>query len=106
MNKIISMNHSHYGDRDMVTIPLTQMERLDAKRKVAQSLQNQTAWEHIVEKGWIMEGEVFVALVDFANGDPEHILNAQMEVNWQIEAEAQAADAADWQATRESDYPR
>ena len=26
--------------------------------------------------------------------------------DWRTEAEAQAADAADWQATQESDYPR
>jgi hypothetical protein len=82
MNKIISMNHSNYGDKDMITIPLTTLERLDAERKVAQSLQNQTAWEHIVEKGWEMEGEVFVALVDFANTDPAHMLNSQREVDW------------------------
>ena len=38
--------------------------------------------------------------------DPAHVLNAKQEVNWKIEAEAQAADAADWKATREGDYPR
>jgi hypothetical protein len=107
MNKIISMNHSGFGDRDMQTIPLTPLERLDARRKVAESLQKQSGWQDIVEKGWIMEGEVFVALIDICNTDPAHILNAELEpnwdenivtvTNWKVEAEALERDAQDWQ---------
>ena len=82
MNKIISMNHSAFGDRDLQTAELTKLERLDARRKVAEVLQKQTGWNSTVEEGWIMEGDVFVALVDFANTDPAHIINAQQEVDW------------------------
>jgi len=71
------------GERELETgIPLTTLEKLQAKLEVAQSLQKQTGWNNIVSKGWELEGEVFVALVDFANADPQHVLNAEQEPNW------------------------
>jgi hypothetical protein len=81
MNKIISMNHSAFGDIEQ-TVELTTLERLSVRRKLAEVLQKQTGWNSTIEEGWLMEGDVFVALVDFANTDPAHVLNAQQEVDW------------------------
>ena len=81
MNKIISMNHSTFGAVE--SIEYTEIEQLAAEIKVAQSMQEQGRWSQQVEElGWVKEGELFVALVDLANSDPAHVLNAKQEVDW------------------------
>jgi len=96
---IRNMNRT-VGERELKSgIPLTKLERLQAKLEIAESLQKQTSWTTIQEKGWIMEGDVFVALVDFANTDPAHILNTQQEPDWDAaEAEAAIVEVSSWTA--------
>lgn len=100
---IRNMNHT-VGERKETGIPLTTLEKLAAKLDVAQSLQKQTGWSEIVSKGWEMEGDVFVALVDFANSDPQHVMNTEREEDYGHRFTIAGGEVMELDAHLESQY--
>lgn len=74
------------------------MDAIDARLELANVLQAPGQDEFNRQIGREMEQNLFIEIVEFANTDPDHILNAQQDVDWRTEVEARAAESADWDA--------
>jgi hypothetical protein len=76
--------------------PLTELERLQVNFNLAARLQSPK--QDFVNKliGEAVEIETWDEWIGFINTDPAHVLNTEADP-WQVEAQAQAADAKDWQ---------
>ena len=84
MNKSIANMNRTIGERELnpTGVKLAKLETLAIKLEVAYSLQAQTGWNNIIEKGNNMEASVLADLVDMLNTDPAHIITHTESINW------------------------